>query len=773
MTTSDREYGQGNSTDKLRSGKMPALLRQVHNNSFAVLENKFNSFFKACDDLFFGLASKAKSNNEQNLYFETIREIRDHRNLIWRSFDRNFKQQFTDLLKAQPKSSTLTTSELQLDQDEISLVDKDDMEQDVVSSGIVHRARHTHQESLYQLSCRMQFLLPDASLSEQNNPMDPGQIVAGFNLALEQLRLNLSCKIILLKQFEASVVQELNEVYSLSNELLIKAGILPQISPHQPTGRSTGSAEVGDGTSQGTPQAGQSPGGTAAAGMAGPGAPQPGYGHSHGTAGGIPTAGAVQGYQVPDNIQQYLGRLRQSGLQFTAGVSSGSSGVTVATDDLLTALHQQQLSNNYQTAGYGAMDLGSTVRKILASNRECGKGDRLQTADEDIINLVSMFFDFVLDDRNLPIAFQALIGRLQIPILKVALKDKQFFSSVDHPARRLVNGIANAAMGWDQAHETEQDNLYQSANTAVAHVIKSFNGDLVTFTQALAMFQSNVSKDENKAQVLEQRTRQAAMGKAKAEFARNECNQTLLQRLKESLLPEYVLNFLVKDWHKVMLYTQLTHGSESKQWLDAKQVIDQLVWALRPHTDLRSLERLQRIKKDILDQVKQGLVAVSTLSETSDATLQAIDGFLNAVLNQQLIETELTGLQPEHLAALGALGNGATQNWQQLSSAEQNQLKQNSLDKEYQLKARRITPGTWFDYSSPESEKSFRCKLALVTTPGDVFIFVNRFGLRVFDKKIEEFAADLQRGLASPLDSGVLFERALDNISEKLKNLAG
>jgi len=52
----------------------------------------------------------------------------------------------------------------------------------------------------------------------------------------------------------------------------------------------------------------------------------------------------------------------------------------------------------------------------------------LQSMDEDLINLVALLFEFVLDDHNLSPPIQVLISRLQIPILKVVVKDHSFFS---------------------------------------------------------------------------------------------------------------------------------------------------------------------------------------------------------------------------------------------------------------------------------------------------------------------------------------------------------
>ncbi len=77
-----------------------------------------------------------------------------------------------------------------------------------------------------------------------------------------------------------------------------------------------------------------------------------------------------------------------------------------------------------------------------------------------------MFFDIILDDRNLPIEIQALVSRLQLPILKVALKDRSFFTDRKHPARQLINEIARTSIGWESSSKDTQDALVHPAHGA-------------------------------------------------------------------------------------------------------------------------------------------------------------------------------------------------------------------------------------------------------------------------------------------------------------------
>ena len=73
--------------------------------------------------------------------------------------------------------------------------------------------------------------------------------------------------------------------------------------------------------------------------------------------------------------------------------------------------------------------------------------------DAFTIDIVAMLFDYIFDDRTIPDKLKALIGRLQIPVLKVAMLDKQFFSKKSHPARRLLDEIAAASIGWSEEGE--------------------------------------------------------------------------------------------------------------------------------------------------------------------------------------------------------------------------------------------------------------------------------------------------------------------------------
>src|SRR5690606_33895715 len=398
-----------------------------------------------------------------------------------------------------------------------------------------------------------------------------------------------------------------------------------------------------------------------------------------------------------------------------------TTSAPIAPDQLVDALTTLQLSADYLEQPH-LYYIRTVVEKVLEENKARGKPDALNQSDEDIINLVAMFFDFVLDDRNLPVPFQALISRLQIPVLKVALKDRDFFSHADHPARKFINEIAAAAVGWDQSEKEAQDLLYKEVNRVVHHVIEHFSVDIGIFIQALTQLQTALNQETSKATVLEKRTQEAAQGKARAEHAREEANQALLKRLREVQIPDNILGFLIRDWQKVLMYIHLKHGVESTEWLEANQVIDDIAWALRPHHDERSLNRVERLRDEVLQKVSHGLEGSSIQRESILNTLSVIEQTFELVLQERLDESQLSALQPEHLAALGQGVAIPGKSWEEMTALERQRLKMQAAAQEYISKASSLRPGTWVIYSPPNSPRTFRCKLAMVTDPGNSYV---------------------------------------------------
>ena len=108
---------------------------------------------------------------------------------------------------------------------------------------------------------------------------------------------------------------------------------------------------------------------------------------------------------------------RSSGMK-----SSGAMPMAPVVMSSLTQLQQSGLGCG-ATSGSPEPVAGSNMAppNVLREIRSLGLVPTLDQAGDMTLDIVAMLFDYILDDKNLPDPVRMLIGRLQIPVLKVAL----------------------------------------------------------------------------------------------------------------------------------------------------------------------------------------------------------------------------------------------------------------------------------------------------------------------------------------------------------------
>lgn len=731
-------------TVKGKSGKqpqLPAVAVQIKTDALLILEARLSELFSNCDDLFFDLSNRAATNNEQNLYFEAMRDVRVKAPGVVNSFKQLYEQLYIDLnngIKKKPPSEGSET-------DTLSLVQEDELEEEVAITGMVSKSRIRCQEQLYQLVTRLDYLMSNIEVTEDNNPLDPQQLCSIFAEACESLQINIKAQIIVYKQFERVVISQLSGLYSTANQLLINAGVLPKIKY-----RST-----------------KKPGANTPDGNTEEGAP--------------PLATNLQpNQQVGFDFNELTGLLagmRKYGLSAIPNYMSYTANpgtVLPRTElvDLLTELQPQAYQASLDSGDITAK-LHNIVGQILAS-RGKDPARALKQADEDVINLVAMFFDFVLDDDGLPLHAQALISRLQIPIVKLALKDSTFFSNNDHPARKLINTIAQAAIGWESEQHPDKDLLYKKISESVQTINEQYINDESIILATLQNLVEFIDKEMHKASLVEKRTSQQVEGQAKSQHARQKAQRLLFEKLEKSKLPSEVHTFLCDRWLNYLVLTTLRQGEDSQDWIEAEQLVDDLIWACQPHDDSKSHERQKNLIPNIIERVRFGLKSISDSEDAAEAEAQSLKTILDEINNADRndINAVKVGLSPDQAEILGHTPGSGSKSWKEMTALERQDVRYKALTYEFLKTVDEMPIGTWLLFEDKNSKTSIRCKLATKIDTTDSFVFVNKLGFKALEKTRKDFAFDLQQGIVKILDTGPLFDRALANIAANLRKLS-
>jgi hypothetical protein len=708
--------------------RLPVILLQVRDKAAQQLRLALQALFDNADDTLFEMADRARNDVEQNIFFEAMRDLRLKRKSIERVFLEHFFEAFVSLIQYDTTQAGLPQA---LAFDASAPQPNDDMERKVAVEAMVSKVLSRDGFALGQLTARLNAML-GRELVDQLNPMGPAMLCEYFLQAARHLGVEIKVKLIILKLFERYVLSGADQLYTEANQLLIATGVLPDLKP-APARRATDRAAASV------------------------------------RAESAQTGTRTSSAQIDDSVQEVFAALQELLLHVRGSVAptleASAQAQPISTRDLMRLLsHLQQYVP--APAAQDDFDLRNQLEQLLTRvSVKSGKSRVVGVADEDVINLIAMLFECILDDRNLPDSLKALIGRLQIPMLKVAVLDKSFFSRSSHPARRLLNEIATAALGWGGCDDHERDSLYLRIEQVVQRLLNDFGDDPAIFSELLADFLAFTSDERRRSELLEQRTRDAEEGRAKTELARLRVEQVLNQALLGKVLPQGVVAFVQDAWSKVLLLTCLKYSNQSAEWHADVQTMEQLIWSVQRHDEPDASLRLLALVPGLLKSLRDGL------------SRSAFDPFATGeffseleTLHVQLFESP--GQKHEQSADAPVMVEVREEIV--LRTADEGPIETGSIrlpaDDAGLLQVDQLRPGCWVEFQE-DQENTLRCKLAAIIDATGKYIFVDRTGMKVLERSRTGLALEFRRGAVRALDDTLLFDRALESVIGNLQRL--
>ncbi|MDE3738371.1 DUF1631 domain-containing protein [Metapseudomonas resinovorans] len=728
------------------------------------LAEHLTGVFGQVDDTLFECAEKAENNQVQTLFFDSMRDIRKQRPQIERAYHQRIAKNFEDFLGGKLKPE-LKAGEL--DADHLQLMENEEYEESLLVTNMVSRVKSRCSQSLFALDQRLAVLNGGRKLGDDDNPFGPQAVALAFREALEPHPFPLRIKTILYMLFDQHVMRGLDSVYEALNQRLIQAGVLPNLKysvqrsttvPHPP---SSAAAKTPPGQ-----QAAQPP-------TQSPPAPQ--------ASGPVDLTGAPPSDpgQLFSGLAALLGerRMHHSDAPLPGGTPSISSFAprgatrTYSAAELLEALNRLQQQSAQDLASklrqpQRVEGLKADLQQQLESHSSLPGQQKLSDYEADVIDLVGMLFDFILDDDNLADIYKTALSHLHTPYLKVALQDKALFTQHHHPARRLLNSMAQAGVLYTS--EGEERGLLAKMHWVVERVVHGFSGDLLLFDSLLDEFNEYTGTLRHKVELREQRAVEAAKGRDKLLGARQQAVDTIGRALAGRELPGIIQHFLELTWTDVLVFVLLRHGDRSNEWQRSVEVAEQLAWSGTPQ-DSDGRARLQQLRIPMLEDLRKGLELLGGYHEDGiRRLLQDLVACQHAVQSQQpQVAARIESPLPE--SKLGEmLGEDA-----ELANIP----RPVSLSNRAQALVRelsRLEFGTWFEFIDGPDVRVLKLSWYSPTTRN--YMFVDHSGQRVAIMPITQLAMDMEQGLARlvpPERSAPLVDRALGAIYRVLQRFTG
>lgn len=790
------------------------MVERCRDMAFGSVLGSFKAMLdKLADDLF-EAAENAVYRDVQNQYMDAMTVARDKRDIIETGFRKGLLQNSERALKGLP----LRGASVKQGRDELSLVEPDELEESLATQDMAARIRSACTQEIGSLEQRMGALLHDPSFSCRHNPLAPEVFADAFMEACKDTQADIKVRLIFVMMWDRHMQRGMLTMYSEVNAYLIEKGVLPKLTPNaikrSASGAHASALAEGDQAAEAA-SAVMADGDLFAtlqqlfqmAGTRGGGAMQMGI--------GLPMMGGAAG--------------AVSGVAGVPGVADaasivGTPGVVLMTQ--LTALQhgQGEAQQGEMGANVAMVPVGSVG--VLRELKAGVLSESTNPMESMTIDIVAMMFDFIFEDKQVPDALKALIGRLQIPVLKAALLDQSFFSKKQHPTRKLLNALADAAVGWGDEIDHESA-LYKQVEAIVERVLNEFEDDLEIFVSALADFDGFLEEREREAEQLAQASA-ALLAKREEEQqarhnARAAAEAAVRGRAEAPSLSPAVRDFLCQRWTEVLVRAHLLGGEEGSEWIVATNLMDDLIWSIEPKMTESERKRLVQRLPSLLRGVREGMDKAGIVPQVVESFMGELIQLHAAAVKAGFHPTESqpepeVALDTTPLAELGAeilppsavilpfiqpeakdrslmleviqqpdQGSLVTEEitiagtgWvddEELGSAELASdddtgdepnplLWKTGLDAVDDLK-----PGVWVEFRHQAGE-TLQAKLKWISPMKSAYLFTDRQGKRAVTMPADKLEAAFKIGSARILDESPLVDRAVDNMLESLKKAA-
>ncbi len=272
----------------------------------------------------------------------------------------------------------------------------------------------------------------------------------------------------------------------------------------------------------------------------------------------------------------------------------------------------------------GANDGAAAVAKRLTMHRAALVASTSTTTDRQVIELMSRVFDALVADRQVQAAFRAVLARLQVSALRVALADPQVLGSSRHAVWALLDRIGQASVLLPQAGDPRGAALLLCCQTLAEELARAGAPDTTLYRSAgdrLDMFLS----EQLQAQL---HAAQAAIEALQRAERRELLEHTLSQRLVDQMVPlrtsPTVRRFVTGAWAQVLAEAMLRYGEQAEPTRGYIKLVDELLWSVQLPDHPQSRQRLLSLLPTLLQRLRAGMALINLPAAEQQAVLNEL-----------------------------------------------------------------------------------------------------------------------------------------------------
>jgi len=376
-------------------------------------------------------------------------------------------------------------------------------------------------------------------------------------------------------------------------------------------------------------------------------------------------------------------------------------------------------------------------------------------ADRIAMDVIALLFDYVFGDRSIPEAQRRLFGRLQVPIVKAALLDRTFFSDRLHPARTLLDHLAEGAIGAT-ANEAYGDAFEAAAAAAVERVCRDFEIDVGVFERADADLAAFLDSERREAAPALNDQVAVALAAEESEADRAQVRALVRDRLAGLEPPFEVRTVAETIWADYLTKVRKRDGADSGGAQAALGTLDELLWSIEIKERTAQKARLTKMIPGLIGGLRRGCAELTVPDDRAR-------GFFDA-----LYALHMAALKPVASAAAGTDRPGAAAPAIVAVAGASSPGGAKPAPGNVHDFVSEMAVGTWLTFGTGAA--AFNARLSWVSPLRSKYVFTSRSRTQAYAFSPEELAFELGSGRAALVVEPVpLFDRA---VSAALDTLA-
>ncbi len=615
--------------------------------------------------------------------------------------------------------------------DRLSIIDKNDFEDWLVSRVLVMRCEADYQSLLLPLKLRLDALGVGDKRHHQS-VFGPALLVNAFQSVVHSLVVDSPTEKLIFRIFEQKVMLMLKGLYEGLNAILIRHNILPKLKVNQGVVSKRASTKKVQHTSKQSQTENDSS--KASGDSAQSTLTQNRYSRQADT------------LSMPDNSRAYttppfslFGQSPSSSKRFSENQQVAQSAVKNITN-LLRSLRNEQpqdvepeFDESYSAQEFEQglsilqsnsveVDLKSRPQSLMDRVREnlrqSGEEKQIDGTKKAAIDVVDRFFLSMRNNPRISPEAKQYLLKLEVPVLKVLLKDDRFFEDQQSSVRAVMNRIAQLGAKGSKLNPANREKVSQ----LVQRIIQEFESDTAIFDTVLTELDQIIDRQNNLYVKNVERVAAAAEGTHKVEDANLAVTKAINERIAYKFVPSALVTLIKEGWKEYLQLTHIKYGEQSEQWVEALAVIDRLIaYGDDP--------RMPIDIKVILPRIQEGLKLVSGNNAASIRVRDALKAFiLNAPKGLHLSEKAQQLQVPESEDDL----------------LNRNIHKSQEL-KNWILKIKSIPLGAWMKFNKQDNDTTYM-RLVWVAKGFSKFVFVNHQGMKVIELGLFKLANYFKEG---------------------------